>query len=311
MPFKLITVMQMDGLESCKQSKHAYVMPLESSATVQQNVNIPIGYSDIDGLILKSERANGYDLESGIKVTEPEAPPFLAFTKKLFGRIGCRLSLTLIVNGSEDGHAGNNVIQCGAVQKKNAKMDFLSHHDTVKESTVPAVANQSPDIGLAKGTVSLSGCSEKATDGTGNCNLKPSWKKPPRPPRRAKDASGERHMNGIYDTSLRRKARLERMKSTRRNKLAKPSSEKTSFWALFVTLSFGVIMITQGIFSQGTGSLQDLSPTSGQASPLSMHNFTSRASNNESEKTSSIGQTASAFSLLTSRKMKNKGYSVR
>lgn len=303
--------MQMDGLESCKQSKQSYIMPLGSSATVQQNANIPIGHSDIDGLVLKSERENGYDLESGIMVTEPEAPPFLALAKKILGKIGCRLSLTLIVNGSEDGYAGNNVTQCGAVQKKNAKMDFSSHRNTVKESTVLAVANQSEDIGLAKGMDALSGCSEKANDGTGNCNLKPSWKKPPRPPRRAKDGSGERHVNGIYDTSLRRKARLERMKSTRRNKLAKPSSEKTSFWALFVTLSFGVIMITQGIFSQDTGSLQDLLPASGQASPLSMHNFTSRASTNESEKASRVGQTASAFSLLTSRKMQNKGYSVR
>lgn len=303
--------MKMDGLESCNQPKQTYIMPLDLSATVQQNVNIPIVYLDIDGLVLKSERSNGYDLESGTKVTKPEAPPFLALIKRLFGKIGYRLSLTLIVNGSEDDHAGNNAIQCGAAQEKNAKMGFSSHHNRVKESTVTAVANQSEDMGLAKGMDTLFGCSEKAKDGNGNSNLKPSWKKPPRPPRRARDASRERYMKGISDTSFRRKARLERMKSARSHKFAKPSSEKTSFWALFVTLSFGVIMITQGIFSQGTGSLQDLSPRSGQASPLSMHNFISRASNNESAQASSIGQTASAFSLLTSRKMKNKGYSVR
>jgi hypothetical protein len=52
-------------------------------------------YSDIDGHVYKIERSNygvdnGSDLESGIQVTEPEAP----FAKKLFGRIGFgRLSL--------------------------------------------------------------------------------------------------------------------------------------------------------------------------------------------------------------------------
>jgi hypothetical protein len=52
-------------------------------------------YSDIDGPVYKVERSNyatdnGYDLKSGIQVTEPEAP----FAKKLFGRIGFgRLSL--------------------------------------------------------------------------------------------------------------------------------------------------------------------------------------------------------------------------
>jgi len=53
-------------------------------------------------------------------------------------------------------------------------------------------------------------------------------------------------MNSISDTSLRRKARLERIKSARNRNFAKPSLEKTSFLALFVTFSFGFIMITQG-----------------------------------------------------------------
>lgn len=306
-------MMQMDGLGSCKQLKQACIMPLNLSATVQKNANIPIAYLDIDGLVLKSGRANGYDLERGITVTEEEAPPFLELIKKFFGKIRYRLSwlsLTLIVNASEDDNAGNNIIQCGAVQERNAKLGFLSHQNTVESSTVTAVTNQSEDMGLAKGMDTLSGCSEKAKDGNVNSNLKSSWKKPPRPPRRARDASRERYMNSISGSSLRRKARLERMKSARNRKFAKPSSEKTSFWALFVTLSFGVIMITQGMFSQGTGTLQNLSPKSGQASQLFMHNFTSPVSNNESAPASSIGQNASAFSLSTSRKMRNKGYSV-
>jgi len=117
----------------------------------------------------------------------------------------------------------------------------------VKESIVTVVTDQSEDMGLIKGMDTLSGCSEKGNDGNVNSNLKSSWKKPPRPLRRARDASRERYMNSISDTSLRRKERLERIKSTRNRNFANPSSEKTSFWALFVTLSFGVIMITQGI----------------------------------------------------------------
>lgn len=77
-------MMQMDGLGSCKQLKQACIMPLNLSATVHKNANIPIGYLDIDGLVLKSGRANGYDLERGIKATEEEAPPFLELIKKFF-----------------------------------------------------------------------------------------------------------------------------------------------------------------------------------------------------------------------------------
>lgn len=105
--------------------------------------------------------------------------------KTFFGKIRYRLSLTLVVNASEDDKARKNILQCGVVQETNAKLFFSSHHNTVKESTVTAVTNQSEDMGLARGMDTLSGCSEKENDGNVNSNLKSSWKKPPRPPRRA------------------------------------------------------------------------------------------------------------------------------
>jgi len=59
-------------------------MPVNLSATVQKNANIPIVYLDIDGLVLKSRRENEYDLESDITVTKAEAPPFLALINFFF-----------------------------------------------------------------------------------------------------------------------------------------------------------------------------------------------------------------------------------
>jgi len=80
--------MQMDELENFKPQKQlSHTMSLDSNVSTQQNTWIV--YSNIDGPVYKVERSNyatdnGYDLKSGIRVTELEA----TFAKKLFGRIG-------------------------------------------------------------------------------------------------------------------------------------------------------------------------------------------------------------------------------
>lgn len=286
LPLRFLTILPMDELVNFKQQKQSvHIIPLDSSVYVHQNT--PIVHSDTDGLVFKVERSNSgpenvYDLESGIQVTEPE----VTFDRNLFGRVGYnRSSLIRSVNGSVGAPVGKNAIQCGAFQGKESEMGFSFHHNTLKNSSVPLVARQSQDMGLAKAvnadTVSVS-C-EKIRHENGNPTLKPSWKKPPRPPSRTgTDASRERNMKGISDTALLRRAKLQRMRSMRKHKSVEPSSAKTSFWALLVTISFCVIMIMQGIFSQGTDSPQNSSPRSRQTNAGSLHNFASHASSNGS-----------------------------
>lgn len=276
----------MDELENLKQQKQsAHIIPLDSNVYIHQNASTV--YSDIDGLVFKVERSNyvpenGYDLESGIQVPEPET----TLDKKMFGRAGYNsLSLIRTVNDSVDAHVGKNDIQSGAVKGKESETGFSFHHNAVKDSSVPVVARQSLDMGLAKAvnTDTVSVCCEKIRRVNGNPTLKPSWKKPPRPPSRAgTDASRERNMKGISDTALLRREKLQRLRSMRKHKSAESSSAKTSFWALLVTISFCVIMIMQGIFSRGTDSPQTLSPRSGQTNSISLHNFASHASSNGS-----------------------------
>lgn len=272
----------MDELENFKPQKQlSHTMSLDSNVSAQKNTSIV--YSDIDGPVYKVERSNygadnGYDLESGIQVTEPEAP----FAKKLFGRIGYgRLSLIQSINSSVGAHLGNNATQCGSVQGKESEMRFSFHHNAVNDSTVPVVAEQSQGIGLAKAVDT-----DKSRHGNDKTTLKPSWKKPPRPPSRAAtNALREKDMKGFSDTALfLRRAKLQRMRSMRKNKFAKPSSVKTRFWALLVTIFFCVIMIMQGIFSRGTGGSQDSSPRSGQTIQVSMQDSASHASNKSGQR---------------------------
>lgn len=281
--FKVPHCMPMDELENFKQQKQsACIRPLGSNVYVHQNT--PIGHSDMDGLVLKVERSNSgaenvYDLESGIQA---EA----TFNRNLFGRAGYNsLSLTRSVNGSVGAHVGENAFQCGAVQGKESEMGFSFHQNTLKDSSVPVVARQSQEMGSAKAvnTDTVSVCCEKIRHENDNPTLKPSWKKPPRPPSRTgTDATRERNMNCISDTALLRRAKLRRMRSVRKYNSVEPSSAKTSFWALFVTISFCVIMIMQGIFSQGTDSPQISSLRSEQTNPVPLHNFASHASSNGS-----------------------------
>lgn len=263
----------MDELENFKPQKQlAHIMSLDSNVSAQQNT--PILYSDIKRSDYGAE--NGYDLESGIEVTEPEAP----FAQKLLGRVGySRLSLIQGINSSVGVHLGNDAIQCESVQGKESEMRFVFHHNALKDSTVPVVAEQSQGIGLAKAVDR-----DKSRHDNDNTTLKPSWKKPPRPPSRAAtNALREKDMKGISDTALLlRRAKLQRMRSMRKHKFTKPSSVKTGFWALLVTIFFCVIMIIQGIFSGGTGGSQGSSPISGQTIQVAVQDFASHASNNGS-----------------------------
>lgn len=271
--------MQMDELENFKPQKQlAQIMSLDSSASTQQNT--PILYSNVDVSVYKVERSNygadnRFDLESGIQVTEPEVP----FAKKLFGRVGYSgLRIIQSVKSSVGAHLGNNAIQCGSVQGKESEMRFPFHHNALKDVVVPVVAKQSQGIGLAKAVDT-----DKLRHGNGKTALKPSWKKPPRPPSRAAtNALRERDIKGISDTALLRRAKLQRMKSVRQHKFAKPSSVKTCFWALLVTISFCILMIMQGIFSRGTDGSQDSLQKSGQTIQVSMQDFASHAGSNGS-----------------------------
>ena len=83
---------------------------------------------------------NGYDLESGIQVTEPKVP----FVKKMFGRVEYSgLRIIQSVESSVGAHLGNNSIQCGSIQGKESDMIFPFHHNALKDDVVPVVAKQS------------------------------------------------------------------------------------------------------------------------------------------------------------------------
>lgn len=94
-------------------------------------------------------------------------------------------------------------------------------------------------------------------------HMKPSGKKPPKPPRAprsltsaATDTSKEKLMKGISDIALLRKAKLERIRSLKKKQAAKAKASNANVWALVFTLCFCLIMIVQGIFSQGNASPQ-------------------------------------------------------
>ncbi|KAH9323016.1 hypothetical protein KI387_017655, partial [Taxus chinensis] len=237
-----------------------------------------------------AEAHDGYDLESGIMVSEPEGSSFLASARRLVGNVGGRLSFNQSVNGSVSGHTGNSGVQCEApplcaFQKKEVKLGF-------SEFAVSGFKKQgSQDLGLAKklGNI-VCVCADKIRHGNDSNALKPGWKKPPRPPRAATDPSREKHMKAISDKALLRRARLERMRSLRRHKVGKPSSTKTTVWALLFTVFFFAIVITQGIYSQGTVSPQDSSTQLVQTSSLSMHTLANDASKNESGQKLGLGE---------------------
>eukprot|EP01018_Ginkgo_biloba_P011051 Gb_40242 [translate_table: standard] len=219
------------------------------------------------GMHLFPKQKYGDDLESGLKMNESDGNSFLTSAKKSLGKAWIRFmpgSLTPRVNGLVGEHTGTKTIQYGFPYDcqgiKEARLGFVFNQKMAMESAFCGNANQSQplavkgDMDMTKSVNPVSGCSDKTRVGNGNSSLKPSWKKPPRPPKATTDPSRERHIKGISDIALLRRAKLERMKSLRKNKFAKSSSDNTSFWALLVTLSFCVIMIMQGsIYSFALG----------------------------------------------------------
>ncbi|KAH9323018.1 hypothetical protein KI387_017657, partial [Taxus chinensis] len=270
----------MNELDTCLQQEELH-WPPSFGSPLQQDMNVM--YADTNGYVLcvgrgtsAAETHYGGDLESGVMISEPEGSSVPASTRTLFGKEGGALSFAQRVNGSAGGHTGSSCVQCGVscgFQQKVAKMGF-------SESAVPGYEKQRfQDLGLAKNGNTVSGCAEKIR----HENVKPGWNKPPRPPRSTTDPSKERHTKGISDTVLLRRARLEKIRSLKAQKVGKPSSIKTTLWALLFTVSFFVIVIIQGIYSQGTIIPRNPSTKSGQRDSLVMHTFVNDAANSESE----------------------------
>lgn len=113
-------------------------------------------------------------------------------------------------------------------------------------------------------------------------HMKPSGKKPPKPPRpprplrlAATDPSKEKLMKGISDIALLRKAKQDRIRSLKKKQAAKAKTSNANVWALVFTLCFCLIMIVQGIFSQGNGGPQ-VSP----GAPVQTRKFSLEFNNN-------------------------------
>lgn len=231
----------------CSKQEDQLCLPSTSDAAFQQGMHIL--YRDTNGYVLSVERStcaseahHKCDLESGIMVSEPGDSSFLASTRRFYGNVGGRLSFSQRFDEFIDGYACNSGVQYGAscgCQQKEVEEGF-------SESAVSDMKKdgfRDSDLIVAGNTIS--GSNENV--GYGNAS-KPGWKKPPRPPRASTDSSRERHMKGSSDRALLRRARLERMKILRRQKVGKPSSTKTTLWALLFTVFFFVIVITQGSF---------------------------------------------------------------
>lgn len=117
-------------------------------------------------------------------------------------------------------------------------------------------------------------------------HLKPSGKKPPKPPRpprslkaAATDPSMEKLMKGISDIALLRKAKLERIRCLKKKQAAKAKASNTNLWALVFTLCFCLIMIMQGIFSQGNSGPQISPVTSAQTRTISLQSNNNHPAN--------------------------------
>ncbi|GLJ31944.1 hypothetical protein SUGI_0643010 [Cryptomeria japonica] len=252
--------MQMDELGGSKQEDQL-CLPSTSDAALQQGMHIL--YRDTNGYVLSVERGTSAsethhkcDLESGIRVSEPEDSSFLASTRRFYGNVGGSLSFSQRVDRLIDGYACNSGVQYGVscgCQQKEVKEGFLESaaSDMKKEGFHDSV--------LMIAGNAISGSNENIRYGNDNGSLKPGWKKPPRPPRSSTDSARERHMKGNSDRALLRRARLERMKILKKQKVGKPSSTKTTLWALLFTVFFFAIVITQGIHSLRTVSPQDSS----------------------------------------------------
>ncbi|XP_057859169.1 uncharacterized protein LOC131068000 isoform X1 [Cryptomeria japonica] len=227
-----------------------------------------------------SETHHGFDLESCTKVSETEASSFLASGRSLFGKVWGTLGFTQRGNGLVGGHTRVSGVQyevhCGC-QHKEVKMGFT-------ESVVSGFKKQgSKDLDLVKTENGVARSTEKIGHGNAKVASKPGWKKPPRPPRAGTAPSKERHIKSISDADLLRRARLDRIRSLRKQRVKERSSTKTTLWALLFTVFFAIVII-QGIFSQGSVSSPHSSAKPGQTSPP-LHKFSSDGSNTESRQT--------------------------
>ncbi|XP_057841346.2 uncharacterized protein LOC131051019 isoform X2 [Cryptomeria japonica] len=225
----------------------------------------PKGVVSMD-LIEKMEQ--GVDLESGKEISGANGcdNSFWGSAKRLFRR-----ALDSFVPG--DLSQSFN----GSTKTVGSTFRLCKSASDLRKSGIAYLSQKSEcdNGGNPRNTEVLS--SGKLRNGNVN-NIKANSKKPPRPPRPPKpakttvDPSKERLVKAIL-----RRARLERMITLKKKQIARSKSSNSSVWALAFTLCFCVIMILQGMFSQGNDSAQISPEAAVQTSAYSEHNGDDRA----------------------------------
>ncbi|GLJ31666.1 hypothetical protein SUGI_0636290 [Cryptomeria japonica] len=124
---------------------------------------------------------------------------------------------------------------------------------------------------------------ERLRNENGSRHIKHSNKKPPRPPRppRPPKETTDPSQEDLVKAMLRR-AKLERIAHLKEKQIAKSKASNISAWALAFTLCFCFVLIFQGVFSQGNGSVQISPEAAVQESTLSVHKYVNHATNAES-----------------------------
>lgn len=105
-----------------------------------------------------------------------------------------------------------------------------------------------------------------------------SAKKPPKPPRPPRgyslDAADQKLIKELHELAMMKRARIERMKALKKMKAAKASSvplaSNGSFFAMFFTVLFFLVLIFQGMSSGNSSPSFHGSPESGVAKESSL-----------------------------------------
>lgn len=114
-----------------------------------------------------------------------------------------------------------------------------------------------------------------------------SAKKPPKPPRPPRgyslDAADRKLIKELHELAMMKRARVERMKALKKMKAAKASSSvplgsNGSFFAMFFTVLFFLVLIFQGMSSGNSSTSFHGSPESGVARESSLVNPSSSPS---------------------------------
>lgn len=219
----------------------------------------------------------GLDLESGREISDGGSS-FWSSATRLLGKAWNR-----IIRGDFVRTFNGSIPATGTAE---SHFSFNTKSALAKPAAKP-LKSANPDSNRGEKPRNTSPvCLEKLGIENVRTHMKPSGKKPPKPPRPPRslkavdtDPSKEKFMKGISDIALLRKAKLERIRCLKKKQAAKTKASNTNVWALAFTLCFCLIMIMQGIFSQGNGGPQISPAAAGQTRMFSLQSNNSYPAN--------------------------------